>query len=635
LSRNGIDAVGSYRLVAFDSCDEALTELRMAAKSIVGPYGFGFTSAQVWAAGGPGSTAQMDARAGQPAATDPTAPSYSGTNTHEVGVDEPDLVKTDGRRIVTVTGNTLKVVNAATRTVTGSLNLGGSDVPGHRPPLIAIRYIPGELLLSGDQALVLMRYPNGGIAFDKGAPAPANEPGSEPRIAGPRLLLVSLTGQPRVVSSVTADGDLVDARQVGSTARVVLRSSPRFSFPNPRNVTDAQRIKANQSIIDQAPLDRWLPRIETTTGGSTQRVRIDCSAISRPSVYTGANLVTVLSFNLTASTLGDGLPTTLVADGDTVYSNGPSLYVASNQRVDVTPVTKGDVGRPAPVLTEIYKFDTSTPQRPMFVAGGSVPGYLVNQYAMSEWNGQLRVATTRPTDQGQPSTTTSGVYVLAQDGRALTLRGSVEGLGKGERMYSVRFVGPTGYVVTFRQTDPLYTVDLRDPAKPTVRGELKIPGYSAYLHPAGDSELIGIGQNATDKGRVTGTQVSLFDVKNLADPARIAQYSLSGAHSEAEFDPHAFLFWPATGLLVVPLQHTSVGSGNPGATVAPGALVLRVAGQTISEVGFVQHPGVNPDFGAPIRRSLVIDQTLWTVSDGGLMASDLTSLARIAWIPLG
>jgi hypothetical protein len=531
------------------------------------------------------------------------------------------------------------VVDAATRTVTGSLDLGGSDVPGYRSPLIAIRYIPGELLLSGDQALVLMRYPNGGIAFDKGSPAPANEPNSEPGIAGPRLLLVSLTGQPRVLSSVTADGNLVDARQVGSTARVVLRSSPRFSFPNPRNVTDAQRIKANQSIIDQAPLDRWLPRIETTTGGSTQRVRIDCSAISRPTVYTGANLVTVLSFNLTAPTLGDGLPTTLVADGDTVYSNGPSLYVASNQRVAVTPVTKGDVGRPAPVLTEIYKFDTSTPQRPTFVAGGSVPGYLVNQYAMSEWNGQLRVATTTPTDQGEPPTTNSGVYVLAQSGRALKLLGSVEGLGKGERIYSVRFVGPTGYVVTFRQTDPLYTVDLRDPAKPTVRGELKIPGYSAYLHPAGGSQLIGIGQNATDKGRVTGTQVSLFDVKNLAGPARIAQYSLSGAHSEAEFDPHAFLFWPATGLLVVPLQNTSAGGANPGATarLAPGALVLRVAGQTISEVGFVQHPGssVNPDFGAPIRRSLVIDQTLWTVSDGGLMASDLTSLARIGWIPLG
>jgi Beta propeller domain len=637
-SLDGTVPIGSYRLVAFDSCEEALTGLRTAAKSIVGPYGFTDFAMPMPAGGTVPYSSALEGKAGAPAASDATAQSYSGTNTHEVGVDEPDLVKTDGRRIVTVTGNRLTVVNAANQTVTGSLDLSGSDGDGAAYPTI-----PGDLLLSGDQALVLMRYPyaKGGVAFDRAAPPSANEPNAEPGIAGPRLVLVSLTGQPRVLSSVTADGTLIDARQVGSTVRVVLRSSPRFSFPYPKNLTDAQRVKTNQSIIDQAPLDRWLPRIETTTGGSTQRVRIDCSAVSRPAVYTGANLVTVLSFNLAASSLGDGQPTTLVADGDTVYSNGPSLYVASNRRVNAMAVPEETTRTPAPIHTEIYKFDTSTPRRPTFAAGGSVPGYLVNQYAMSEWNGNLRVAATTPVGQGQAATTKSGVYVLAQDGRALKLIGSVEGLGKGERIYSVRFVGPTGYVVTFRQTDPLYTVDLRDPTKPTLRGELKIPGYSAYLHPASDSQLIGIGQNATNQGRVTGTQISLFDISNLADPTRLAQYSLSGAHSEAEFDPHAFLFWPATGLLVVPLQTMSSPGPKPGglATVAPevGALVLRVVGQAIREVGFIQQPAssVNPEVGPQIRRSLVIDQTLWTVSDRGLMASDLNSLALVAWIPLG
>src|SRR5262249_6716994 len=155
--------------------------------------------------------------------------------------------------------------------------------------------------------------------------------------------------------------------------------------------------------------------------------------------------------------------------------------------------------------------------------------YLINQYAMSEWHGFLRVATTSTT---QPSPTAravtqSGIYVLEQDGEHLNRKGAVEGLGKGERIYAVRFVGLDGYVVTFKQTDPLYTVDLSDLEHPTVKGELKIPGYSAYLHPADATTLIGVGQNANAQGRISGTQVSLFDVGDLTTPARLATYTLS------------------------------------------------------------------------------------------------------------
>jgi hypothetical protein len=247
--------------------------------------------------------------------------------------------------------------------------------------------------------------------------------------------------------------------------------------------------------------------------------------------------------------------------------------------------------------------------------------------------------------------TQSGVYVLAEDDGQLTQVGSVEGLGKGERIYAVRFVQTVGYVVTFRQTDPLYTLDLGDPTKPTVKGALKIPGYSAYLHPAEGTRLIGVGQDATTGGRVTGTQVSLFDVGDLADPTRLAKYTLPGSYSEAEFDPHAFLYQAKSGLIVIPLQSryavaTPVEpNGGPATTPAAtsrvaapmsGALVLRLSGDTIVEVGFVSHPGTinNGGYAMPIRRSLLIDTTLWTVSGGGLMASDSRSLTRLAWIPL-
>jgi hypothetical protein len=367
-------------------------------------------------------------------------------------------------------------------------------------------------------------------------------------------------------------------------------------------------------------------------------------------------MLTVLSFDIARSGLTDGSPVSIVADGDTVYGSEKSLYVASNQawRFAVPAFAGSDVkSEPATSRTEIYKFDTSGKEAPRFVAGGSVPGHLINQYAMSEWDGRLRVASTTDSvvKQGLQTQSQSGVYVLAEDGGQLTQVGSVEGLGKGERIYAVRFVQTVGYVVTFRQTDPLYTLDLGDPTKPTVKGALKIPGYSAYLHPADDTRLIGVGQDATDGGRVKGTQVSLFDVGDLTDPTRLANYTLPGSYSEAEFDPHAFLFHKNSGLIVIPLQsrygvatpvEPNAGPGTaPSATsrvAAPmsGALVLRLSGDAIVEVGFVSHPGTinNGGYALPIRRSLLIDTTLWTVSGGGLMASDSRSLTRLAWIPL-
>jgi uncharacterized secreted protein with C-terminal beta-propeller domain len=265
--------------------------------------------------------------------------------------------------------------------------------------------------------------------------------------------------------------------------------------------------------------------------------------------------------------------------------------------------------------TEVYKFDISGAGRPKYVAGGTVPGWLINQYAMSEWDGKLRVATTL----GQ---TESSVYVLSG---SLQQVSHVGGLGKGERIYAVRFVGPTGYVVTFRQTDPLYVVDLRDAAQPRVTGELKINGYSAYLHPAGDGRLIGVGQDADDNGRRKGVQVSLFNVADPSRPTRLAQYAIPGGYTEAEFDPHAFLYWPATGLLVVPV----VAPGDLVRGADLGALALRLSAGSIAPVGRVASSR-----GEQIRRSLVIGDVLWTVSDTSLSAHDAGSLATLTEVPL-
>ena len=276
-----------------------------------------------------------------------------------------------------------------------------------------------------------------------------------------------------------------------------------------------------------------------------------------------------------------------------------------------------------------HKFDVRSAGPPRYVASGSVPGSLLNQYALSEFGGHLRVATTSTPESGMappnpaPSAppSTSAVYVLAQNGPRLDEVGRAGGLGKGERIYSVRYIGAKAYVVTFRQVDPLYVLDLQDPRRPHVTGELKINGYSAYLHPMADGKILGIGQDADASGRTKGLQASLFDV--AGEPRRVGVYRLPGASSESEFEPHAFMYWPSTGLTVVPVTGNRSGMNE--------ALALKVTGDSITKTGTVRHPG--RDYGNSIRRSLMVGDTLWTFSEDGARATDATTLTDRNWLP--
>jgi hypothetical protein len=410
-----------------------------------------------------------------------------------------------------------------------------------------------------------------------------------------------------VASGYVIDGALVDARQVGTVARVVVRSYPRIEFPQgPVLDNEVGQIAANRAVIDRTGPDQWLPRYRVTTKDGTRDGRVDCGAVRLPARYSGTALLSVLTFDLSQPALSDGSPVSIVADGESVYANGTSMYVINGNQWMGWPMPMGVAPRRFNRETELYQFDISGTGTPRYVAAGTVPGWVVNQYALSEWADHLRVATTLDTG-------TSQVTVLASAGGALRPVGTVGGLGKGQRIYGVRFAGPVGYVVTFRQTDPLYTLDLRDPARPTVTGALEIDGYSAYLHPAGDGRLIGVGQAATSQGRNLGLQVSLFDVGDPTRPSLLSRYQLPGSgHSTAEFDPHAFLYWAATGLLVVPIR--------------AGAVALKVTGTSVSEAGQLSQPG------GQLLRALVIGTTLWTVSPAGLAAADLGSLAPQAWV---
>ncbi len=605
-------------LVAYDSCDDALAAFRRAALDQVGPYGLPGRWIHPIAIAESRAMAQGQAADGTAEAAPQPAPGHSATNSYEADADEPDLVKTDGQRIVTLMDGTLRVVDVATQQVTGSVRIPG----GHA----------SDLLLHGDRALV---FTETGYGPHPAASSPV-EPGPPGNRAdgpvGPTLVLVDLNAA-RVVSTLTVDGSYVDARQTGSLARVVVRSAPRLEFEVPRPRGGEKRaLRENREIIRRSSLNDWLPRFELRRDGTTRSGRlVDCAAISHPATGAGTNLLTVLTIDL-ADDLDTGDPVSVTADGGTVYGTGSSLYIAD----DHVPFDVWPMDRSTPATrkqrTTIHQFDTSGDGPPTYVASGAVPGTLLNQYALSEHAGYLRVATTTgQTWQNRPDSE-SAVTVLTRRGDALAPVGRVDGLGKGERIYAVRYLGDTAYVVTFRETDPLYALDLSDPERPRTTGELKITGYSAYLHPVGEDRLLGVGQEATALGRTTGAQVSLFDTSDPAAPSRLAQHHIANSHTEVEHDPHAFLYWPDTGHVVVPLTVLPRGLEAHVERVRNQALVLRVDGDRLADIGTVAHPQ-DQRGQTQIRRSLVVGDTLWTVSAAGVMASDLDTLRQRAWVP--
>jgi uncharacterized secreted protein with C-terminal beta-propeller domain len=200
----------------------------------------------------------------------------------------------------------------------------------------------------------------------------------------------------------------------------------------------------------------------------------------------------------------------------------------------------------------------------------------------------------------------------------------VSGLGRGERIFGVRFLGDRGYVVTFRQIDPLYVVDLADPAAPRVRGELKITGYSAYLHPVSPTRLLGVGQDATEQGLRLGAQLSLFDVGDPAQPRLLDRASVPG-WAAAERDHHAFLWWAPAGLTVVPIDDYA----------SPSAVAFRVGSASVTEAGRIAHPAPSADHTSPpIGRSLAIGDRLLTLSASGIATNRLSDLAPLDYTPL-
>jgi uncharacterized secreted protein with C-terminal beta-propeller domain len=548
------------------TCPEVLDKVRAQTLEEVtafGLEGYGHAPSRRQVADRAG-VATQNFSAGKTAAGAADADDFSGTNLQEAGVDEPDIVKNDRTRGFTVTGRTLRAVrfgSAGAVSAAGSITLDIAE--------------GGEILLAGDEVVVL---------------APASD-------GDTRVLVVDVADLDdlRLAHTIDIEGRYVSARQVDDAVRLVVsQGGPDFAFTQPMSGAPSDveaALEQNRSTVRGTTLAEWLPLISVD---DDTPVLPPCDDVYVPRSSNGPGSTSVVTIDPAA---GEVLDTaTVLVNATEVYATTDHLYVAAAGR--------SNDGREA--TTEIHRFDLADPTRTVYEASGTVAGELirapwfaqgpVGQWALSEHDGDLRVATTRtrvPAGVGDPRIanfsmeTDNAVTVLRRAGDALAQIGVVEGIGRNEQLYAVRFMGDVGYVVTFRKIDPLFVIDLSDPRAPRVTGELEMPGYSAYLHPIGDGRLLGVGQRDTDvDGRADGTQVSLFDVSDPAHPRRLASLDLGdrGAVSGTESDPRSFTWWDSPRRAVLTLTNFQDGNAFRGAVaVEPSASGLREVGRVASD----------------------------------------------------
>lgn len=618
-------------LPAFGDCDELTDFYRTAARPFLTPYGLGGASGYDTFA--PPTAVSAQARSGAEAASlDAVGNSPTGTNVQEAGVDEPDSAKTDGEHVITVYGGQLRVV----------------DVTGDTPVLVGRLRIPktdsGELLLVGDRAVVFgTAWDSRPIVLDRAVSShPAYGAGGDVVIS---IVDLSDPGTPRLVGSQRIEGSYVSARAYGEAVRVVVSSTPRLRFDEPGNSWPGGMRKAykeNLRRLDALDADDWLPKRELRDASGRvvgSGPLLSCTDVRHPRRPAGLGTLSVLTFDPAGDTAEEVDRTAVVADGDVVYSSLGRLYVATTaggwlpwpvlefERLETAESTSRLAPpRPPSESTTLHAFNVTAGDATTYMGSGAVPGRLLGRWALSEYDGHLRVATTTsgrwpagPRTAPVPfGPSESHVVVLAERGDRLVQIGRVGGLGRGEQIRAVRWFGDLATVVTFRQTDPLYTVDLSAPEQPRVVGELKIPGYSAYLHPLGGDLLLGIGQDANRFGAERGVQVSAFDLSDLARPTRVDALEVGAVYTQVQEDSRAFTYLPDRRLAVLPVEGYRVDASAE--VVSP---VVQAVGVSVDADGELRVVGkVEVDGGAYGLRVLPVGDQLVAVTSRGLSVVD-------------
>jgi uncharacterized secreted protein with C-terminal beta-propeller domain len=538
----------------------------------------------------------------------PAADEFSTTNVQEDGVDESDRLKTDGEYLYIATDDRIRIVRAVPRDQMAQV----SSIPVERV---------SALYLRGDRLVAISPRGYGGWYGDIGGfpgvvGVAEDAPGGGEFSSKTEVTIVSIADRaaPVIEATLDFDADFVSSRMIEDRLHLVMTT-----YPN---------LPAEPDEIPVRPLEEIIPDHSVTIAGQTVSSGdvAGWDAFLHPVDPDGVGMTIVASLDVTAPQ--DTLKTTAVlADAGQIYASTSALYVTD------TAYTFWDGQRET---TDIYKFDL-TGESPAYVASGKVDGRVLNQFSMGEHEGHLRVATTKSgtfTFDGVASPSNNAVFVLGADGDTLKTVGSVEGIAPGETIYSARFIGDRGFLVTFVQIDPLFTLDLSDPANPTVVGSLKVPGYSDYIHPLGDDHLLTIGKDADDAGDFAwfgGVQLSVFDVTAFESPKLASKIILGtrGTESEALYEHKAFNYYEPLEMLAIPVHLFEGAPSGPeyGTPTFAGVYVYHVTPAD----GLDYRGRLSTDnaafYGMGWTRTAFIGDVLYVVTTDGVQAALSNDLA--------
>lgn len=635
----------SNSLKNFNSLDEITNFLKDNQDSNNFYGGMRTDMAEASLESGTGAPATASADASQKS----SASDYSKTNIQVEGVDEADIVKNDGKYIYAVSGNKVVIVEAypaEEMKVLSEINKTG----------VANLFINGNRL-----AIFSYDYKD----YSRSVVS---------------IYDVIDRSSPKLENEISVDGDYVTSRMIGDNIYLVANQYAYYNGPVPM----LPSISINGAEEKIAATDiAYFPNPDTSyTFTNILALDINTGDHKSKTYLTGA------SYNIYASEDNIYLTYTKTVSSKTYFEeainevfvpllpalernkveeimNSDKQYYEKSQEVSViiqeySEKLKGNEKEEfdSALLKNTNKFNEEFQKKTQktvihkinvnnlditYITNGEVPGYLLNQFSMDEYNGNFRIATTTGESWGSRASSLNHMYILNEN---LETIGSIEDLAKGEKIYSTRFMGERAYMVTFRQVDPLFVVDLSNPESPEVLGQLKVTGFSNYLHPYDENHIIGIGKEASEDGRVQGLKIALFDVSDVSNPIEQAKYEVKEqwSDSNALYDPKAFLFNKEKQLLVLPVSYNiqtqkadQMGIMRPYYNYWQGAFVFKINENEISLTGKIDHvenATEENNWQAAVQRSLYMDNVLYTFSQSMIKANDLGDLNEISSVNL-
>ncbi len=491
---------------------------------------------------------------------------YSQTNVQVQGVDEGDLVKTDGQYIFQVNKNRIQVIKAVPADkmrVINTIKFTDTD------------FTPVDLYLDGDNLIVIgnsyqqipVYYENQPQIQSKKMLMP---PYPHRNLSTCRAIIYNIKDKNNIsqVRRLELEGNYLSSRKVGSAFYLISnRYIDYYALQNGGEVTPLYRdtVKSDKLMTQDIKTIRYFP---------------GCI---------NPNYLVVGSLDLNKADQAADINTYL-GSGESVYASTNNLYVSVNEYnygpvKTILPENKAVIPSSQTSQTKIYKFGLEG-SKLVYVGDGQVPGTILNQFSMDEYQDNFRIATTSGEAWNGQNVTKNNVYILDKD---LKLQGKIEDIAPGEKIYSTRFMGNRAYMVTFKQVDPFFVLDLKNPAQPKILGKLKIPGYSDYLHPYDENHIIGFGKdtieasgwNGQSMAYYQGMKIAIFDVTDVTKPVEMSKVTIGdrGTDSELLRNHKALLFSREKNLLALPVNVMTIDKPN------------SAAGQKIPEYGSFSFQG--------------------------------------------